>query len=111
LCRLLGEDLITREGRGYLSETGVPRDRDDVDRRPLFLRRIAPLYTYCFPVIPPLLLIGDLLRPWPPDYLWTFLFDVGVALILIAYTVFYFCWVRGGSKPTASIETGRRERL
>ena len=48
LCKLMDGDYVTREGKAYLSRTGVPTPNQK-DERPLFLRLVGPLYVYVFP--------------------------------------------------------------
>ena len=49
LNRLLGKPLITREGRGYFSHSGVAESERD-QKRPPFLRAVGMFYSDLFPV-------------------------------------------------------------
>jgi hypothetical protein len=59
LCEFMGADVIAREGKAYLSRTGVP-ESNLKDNRPWILKRIGPLYTHVFPAALSLLAIFSL---------------------------------------------------
>jgi ABC-type multidrug transport system fused ATPase/permease subunit len=94
LDKLLGPDLITREGLAYKSATGVVKP-GDTGKRPLFLRAIGKLYTFAFPLFLMAIVIAKIVCECrAEDQDWRFVgFDGIAGLGLILYNVLYLRWV------------------
>jgi hypothetical protein len=101
LCDLLGGPYITREGRAYLSRTGVydqsptPATEPEVkqDQRPLLLKAVGPVYTQVFPIFLILFVALRLkLEGFPPKGLNGGI-NFFICLALIGFNCLYLVWV------------------
>ena len=95
LNRLLGQRLITREGRAYLSREGVAGKELNIDQRPWFLKGIGCVYTIIFPLGLIALAGWRLASEWMSRATssWPFVVvNILVALGLFAYNALYLCW-------------------
>jgi hypothetical protein len=93
LNQLLGKEFITREGKSYLSRTGVTEPAT-TKKRPVFLRAIGYLYTLFFPIALMLLGAWKVVSDWNTrSSSWGF-FAINTVLAgaLILYNGFYLLW-------------------
>lgn len=93
-CELMGGDYIRREGRAYFSKKGVPGPGEK-DERPVFLRWVAPLYVYVFPIALIALVTWktierDLAFRNPVMDILSLLSSAGI----VVYSVLYMVWVK-----------------
>ncbi|RMI06630.1 MAG: hypothetical protein D6681_08415 [Calditrichaeota bacterium] len=99
LCEQMGGPFITREGLSYYSQRGTPEVTEEtVDRRPLFMRMVAPLYTYFFPFMLILLVVVKLIRESLNFDKATDWFNLIMGVVIILYTLLYVHWVIWGQK-------------
>lgn len=105
LCELLGPDVITREGKVWVSRNGVPDDNEK-DNRPRILRWIGPLNTCIFPIVLSLLAIfsfaltiRSIRQGIAQDGLvfgdlFTDVLSMLCSLGIVFYSVLYMVWVQ-----------------
>ena len=93
LCDMLGEQFVTREGKGYYSRTGVC---DGDGKRPLYLRAVGPLYIYAFPALLSAFVVFKVYRDnWYPSVSTDWL-NAAIAVAIVAYSALYMKWVIRG---------------
>ena len=90
ICVAMGGDYVTREGKAYLSKTGVSNNNE---KRPFYLRAVGPLYTFAFPLMLTIIVVVKMLREnmCPTNVFDYFNILVGAAIVL--YDIFYLTWV------------------
>lgn len=96
LNEFLGSDLITREGKAYLSRTGA-YESGSTDDRPLFLRTVGSIYVYLFPLLLTCLVIGKIVHElcfenrsgWDLPIVLNLLF----ACMILFYNALYVRWI------------------
>jgi hypothetical protein len=92
ICRLMGGDYVTREGKAYYSKIGINSEKHS-DRRPIFLKAVGPLYIYIFPTLLSAFVITKVLYDnYPPEPVTDY-FNLVVASVIVIYNLFYIIWV------------------
>jgi hypothetical protein len=92
ICAEMKGDFVTREGKAYLSATGVAGEGG---KRPLFLRAIGPMYVYFFPAF---LTFFVVFKVWKENVCLhniTDWFNIIIVCAILFYNVLYFTWVEG----------------
>jgi hypothetical protein len=96
LCTLMGGDYVTREGKAYLSKTGI-HSGDSEDERPMYLQAVGPLYLYVFPG---LLLVFVAVKfhyeNWCPHGVtnwFNLIVRIAIGLAILFYNALYLLWV------------------
>jgi hypothetical protein len=93
ISKAMGGDYVTREGKAYLSKTGVPK-KDQNEQRPLYLRWVGPLYTYFFPMILTFLVLVKIGKEGLPPHNVPQFFNLAIGVIMVVYNAIYVMWVK-----------------
>ena len=93
ICEAMGGDFVTREGKAYLSRTGIFKP-EEKDKRPMYLRSVGVLDLYFFPLVLTIVVVFGLTREGPPPWRVTDIFNLVVVLAILLYTGLYLAWVR-----------------
>ncbi len=96
LGKQMGGNYISREGGAYFSEDGTADDEanPELDKRPLFLRAVGPLYVYFFPALLTITILAMLISGNSRFDRATDFFNWVIGLVIILYNSFYVIWVK-----------------
>ena len=94
ICREMGGDYVSREGRSYFSRTGRA---EQGGKQPLFIRRVGPIYVYAFPIVLMVFVGWKVVRDCCPPGSVLEVLNIIICAVLIAYNIFYLRWVMSRS--------------
>lgn len=98
LSKSMGGNYISREGGAYFSEDGASDDEAIagayVDKRPLFLRAVGPLYVYIFPMLLTIAVITMLVKDNLDFDKTTDFFNLFLGTVIVFYNILYIIWAK-----------------